>query len=75
LDLRATKAFRFRERMQLRLMWELYNLFNRDNFCNDYQGNAQSSSFDQPLGYCGGQGFGPSFSGPLRSQFGFRFEF
>ena len=75
LDLRTAKVFKFGERAQLRLLWEFYNLFNRNNFCNDFQQNAQASNFNQPLGYCGGQGFGPAFSGPLRSQFGFRFEF
>ncbi len=75
LDLRATKKIKFNENMSLRLFWEAYNLFNRNNFCNAFVDNASSSSFLQPLGYCGAQGFGPSFSGPLRSQFGFRFEF
>ena len=75
MDLRAAKVFKFGERANLRVLWEFYNLFNRDNFCNNFQQNAQSSSFNKPQGYCGGQGFGPAFSGPLRSQFGFRFEF
>ena len=59
-----------REQMKIRLYYEMFNLFNRDNFCNNFGENANSSStFNQPLGYCDGYG------GPLRSQFGFRFEF
>jgi hypothetical protein len=75
LDVRFGKAFRFYgERMTLRLYWEFYNLFDTNNFGNNVQRNGQLSSFGEPLGYFGGQGFGPATSGPLRSQFGFRFE-
>jgi len=76
LDASFAKRFTFREKMNLRLYWELHNLFNRKNFCNNFGENANSSStFNQPLGYCGGQGFGAAYSDTLRSQFGFRFEF
>lgn len=76
MDLRTEKVFKIRENMNFRFIWEFYNLFNRDNFCNNFGDNASDpSSFNLPQGYCGGQGFGPGFSGPLRSQFGFRFEF
>jgi len=75
IDLRTAKVFKFKERYSVRLYYEVYNLFNTDNFGNNFGTNAQSSSFNTPLGYFGGQGFGPATSGPLRSQFGFRFEF
>lgn len=87
LDIRAAKAFKFyRERLTFRLYWELYNLFNTNNFGNNYNsvcgvgftpasGAGCSASFATPIGYFGGQGFGAPTSGPLRSQFGFRFEF
>jgi hypothetical protein len=76
LNLRIAKNFKFTERMQLTVLWEFFNLFNRNNFCNNVQTNAQASNFGQPLGYCGGQsGFGEATAGPLHSQFGFRFEF
>lgn len=76
MDVRFGKAFRFSgERAALRLFWEFHNLFNRDNFCNNFGDNAsQRTSFNRPLGYCGGTRFSPGFTGPLRSQFGFRFE-
>jgi hypothetical protein len=87
LDVRVAKAFKFsNERMALRLYWEFYNLFNTNNFGNNYNpvcgagftsasGDPCSASFGTAVGYFGGQGFGSPTSGPLRSQFGFRFEF
>lgn len=85
LDVRFGKVFRFhKERLALRLYWEFYNLFDTNNFGNNFGqtcnpvpstgGPCSSSSFNVPLGYFGGQGFGPANSGPLRSQYGFRFE-
>jgi hypothetical protein len=76
LDVRFGKAFKFyNERMALRLFWEFYNLFDTNNFGNNFGENATAATFNRPLGFFGGQGFGPANSGPLRSQFGFRFEF
>jgi hypothetical protein len=80
-DLRTAKVFKLGERAQLRLIWEFYNLTNRNNFCNNFDGSIadwnsdpSQNNFRQPQGYCGGQG-GPAFTGPFRQQFGFRFEF
>jgi Carboxypeptidase regulatory-like domain len=82
LDLAAAKRFKFGEQAALRLFWEFHNLTNRFNKCNAVQDNATSGSFLTPLQgpisgpYCAGRaGFGPGFSSPFRSQFGFRFEF
>jgi hypothetical protein len=75
LDLRIAKAFRFyEERMALRLIYEVYNLFDTNNFGNNINDNASDPGFGTPNGYFGGQGFGAATSGPLRSQFGFRLE-
>ena len=76
MDLRLAKAFKTHsERFQVRLYWEFFNLFNRNNFGNNYQENASASNFAQPLGYFGGnKNYGPAYAGPLRSQFGFRCE-
>jgi hypothetical protein len=80
-DLRTAKVFQFGEHMDLRLIWEFYNLTNRNNFCNnfdgsgaDYNSDPTQNNFRVPQGYCGGQG-GPAFTGPFRQQFGLRFEF
>lgn len=75
LDLRAQKNFRFSETMSLNAFWEFFNLTDRDNFCNNISNTVTASDYLEPRGYCGGQGFGPGFSGPLRSQVGVRFEF
>jgi len=75
IDLRTAKSFRFTETAALRVFWEFFNLTDRDNFCNNFSNTANAADYLEPRGYCGGQGFGPGFSGPLRSQFGFRFEF
>ena len=75
LDLRAAYAFQIRENMKFRLIWEMYNIGNRNNSCNNVDNNFYSSTFGNPVGYCGGQGFGATFGNAYRSQFGFRFEF
>ena len=76
MDVRFARAFKtYHDRATLRLYWEFYNLFDTNNFGNNVQRNGQLATFGQPLGYFGGQGFGPATSGPLRSQFGLRFEF
>jgi hypothetical protein len=87
LDVRFAKAFRFhKEHMAFRLYWEMYNIFNTNNFGNNFNticgvgftsaaGAPCSTSFGTAVGYFGGQGFGAATSGPLRTQFGARFEF
>jgi hypothetical protein len=80
LDLRTAKDFHFGERMKLQLMVEMYNLFNRNNSCNNvdktfYGSSGTNPDFGTPVGYCGGQGYGAPFGGPYRTQVGFRFEF
>jgi hypothetical protein len=77
VDLRTGKTFKFGERAALNLYWEFFNLFNRQNFCGDFQQNSSASDFAKPIGYCGLPvgAFGPAPTGPFRSQYGFRFEF
>jgi hypothetical protein len=74
-DLRTAYAFKIRENMKFRLIWEMYNIGNRNNSCNNVDTNFYGGSFGQPQGYCGGQGPGATFGNAYRSQFGFRFEF
>ena len=80
-DLRTSKSFQLGERAQLQIIWEFYNITNRNNFCNNFDGSIADfnsdptqNNFRQAQGYCGGQG-GPAFTGPFRQQFGFRFQF
>ena len=47
VDLRATKGFKLGGRVRLALFWEVYNLFNTDNFLG-YVGRRESPLFGQP---------------------------
>jgi hypothetical protein len=79
-DLTTAKRFKFGEKTSLRLFWEFHNVTNHFNICSDVNNNAGSTAFLTPNAgpisgpYCS-YGTGPGFSGPFRSQFGFRFEF
>ncbi len=64
LDMRAGKAFKFKERYTATLFAEVFNLANTDNF-SSYQGSVQSSAFGTP------QTENPK----RRAQFGFRFDY
>lgn len=46
-DVRFSKIFKIRERFSATLMWEVFNLFNSNNFYN-YAGSMQSSAFGNP---------------------------
>lgn len=64
VDLRLSKILRFGERYSASIFWEVFNVFNTDNFVS-YQGSLQSSAFGLPLS-----------EGPKRrQQLGFRFDF
>jgi len=85
LDTRFGWSHPFTERMKIRLYYEIFNLFNTNNFGNCFETNANLGqvAFNRPVGYFGcaggdrtaGQGFGKPITESLRSQFGFRFEF
>jgi len=73
-DLRVTKTFTFKERYKAIGYVEFYNLFNTENFGNNFQANASASNFAQPVGFLGRGGYGntamvPSFT----TQLGVRF--
>jgi hypothetical protein len=64
MDLRVGKNFKLSGRMAAGIFWEMFNVFNTDNF-QAYQGSLESSSFGLP-----------SRALPKRrQQFGFRFDF
>ena len=59
-----SKIFKLRGRLTATGFWEVFNLFNTDNFYN-FQGSLQSSAFGQPQSEF-----------PKRAQqFGFRLDF
>ena len=50
VDLRITKVFKFKERFQPRVFWEMYNMFNTLNY-NSYNRNIDTpATFGQPTG-------------------------
>jgi outer membrane receptor protein involved in Fe transport len=64
VDLRLSKIFRFGGRYTATAFWEMFNVFNSDNWLR-FQGSLQSATFGLPL-----------TEGPKRrQQFGFRFDF
>lgn len=64
MDLRVGKTFRLNGRVAAGLFWEMFNVFNTDNF-QAFQGSLESSAFGTP-----------SRALPKRrQQFGFRVDF
>jgi hypothetical protein len=91
MNLRATKYFNIGERSKVSLYAEFFNLFNRTNFCNSYEEDANLfdpnpaiNGFNVPKAFCAGpsnaafggvSGF-TAFAVPsLHTQLGMRFEF
>ena len=70
-DLRVTKMFRWKERYELQLFGEGFNIFNISNL-GGYSGNLLAPSFGQPTSRAGNI-FGTG--GPRAFQFGSRFSF
>lgn len=64
VDLRVSKIFRFGGRYTATAFWEMFNVFNVDNWLR-YQGSLQSSTFGLPL----------TEAPKRRQQLGFRFDF
>ena len=72
LDLRATKFFNIgSQSRKVGVFAEVFNVLNRANIGENYQGNSLSPLFGQPIGYiAGGQG-----TYPRTLQLGARFAF
>ncbi len=73
MDLRVAKNFRFSDRYNLRLIFQSFDLTNRANFGNNYDGNIRSSTFGQPIGYITPSGVIVPKS--FRAEFGAEFSF
>jgi outer membrane receptor protein involved in Fe transport len=74
LDLRLSKNINFGERMKLQLVAQAFNLTNRANYGNDFNGNiASPSTFDHPAGFLNPSATTIPLS--LWGEFGFRFTF
>ncbi|HYL74771.1 MAG TPA: carboxypeptidase regulatory-like domain-containing protein [Bryobacteraceae bacterium] len=72
-DARISKAIRFGERAKLDLIAQFFDLTNRANYGNNYNGAVRSSSFGTPQGYITPSGvtIPHSFSAELGAQFRF----
>ena len=63
-DLRVGKLFKLPRNSSINLFWEMFNVFNTDNF-QAYQGSLESTTFGQPA----------RALPKRRQQFGFRVDF
>jgi hypothetical protein len=74
LDMRLAKNFKFRERYNLQIVAQAFNLTNRANYGNDFGNNiSHLSTFGHPVGF-----INPSSTITPRAlwgEFGFRFTF
>ena len=74
VDLRLAKNFKFRERYNLQIVAQAFNLTNRANYGNDFgRSIADPSTFGHPIGF-----INPSSTVNARAvwgEFGFRFTF
>lgn len=77
LDARLTKTIKFGERSNLKLIFQGFNLTNRANFGNNYDGNVTSKTFGTPIGYIGCNTAGCTSNIPkaFRAEFGGQFTF
>jgi outer membrane receptor protein involved in Fe transport len=73
LDTRVSKNFKIREKTQLTLLFQAFDLTNRANFGNTYDGNIQDSTFRQPNGFITPNGviIPHSFSGEIGVRLSF----
>lgn len=73
LDARLAKNFKFRERLNLQLIAQAFDLTNRANYGSDFGANIKSSNYRKPVGW-----INPNSSITPRSlvgEFGFRLSF
>ena len=73
LDTRISKNFKLSERTKLSVFFQMFDLTNRANFGNNFDGDVRSSTFGQPLNFINPTGVTVphNFSG----EFGARFSF
>lgn len=73
LDVRFSKNIRFKDKYNVQLFFQAFNMTNRANYGNNFFNTPNSSSFMQPAGF-----INPSSTSIPRSfngEFGFRFTF
>ena len=70
-----TKAFTLPRGQRATLFTEFYNMLNRANFGNSFNGLEFSPLFGTPTGYLGGIASTTTLPISFQVQFGARFEF
>ncbi len=73
MDLRVAKNLKFGDKMNLQLLGQFFDLFNRANFGNNFSGNIHSSLFLQHTGFITPSGVVVPKS--FRAEFGAEFRF
>jgi hypothetical protein len=71
LDARLSKDIKFNERAKLKLIFQAFDLTNRANFGNNFEGNIRRKTFGTPTGFITPSGVivPRSFSGEFGAQF------
>ena len=75
LNARVTRTFELPQGQSADVFVEFYNLTNRSNFGNSFNGNAFTPAFGTPTGYLGGIASTSSLPVSFQMQFGGRYEF
>ena len=73
LDVRAAKNIRWKDRYNLQLFFQAFNLTNRANFGNNYYNTPNNASFGQPAGFINPSSV--TIPRAFNGEFGFRFSF
>jgi outer membrane receptor protein involved in Fe transport len=73
LDTRLSKDVKFGERAKLTLIFQAFDLTNRANFGNNFDGNIRNATFGKPTGFITPSGVivPRSFSGEFGAKFSF----
>jgi hypothetical protein len=77
MDTRVTKMVKLGEQANLKFIFQMFDVTNRANFGNNYDGNVHNATFGQPLGYatCGGNGCNRNIPIAFRGEWGVQFTF
>ena len=75
MNARVTKAFDFASGQSVDFFLEFYNITNRANFGNSFNGSAWSPGFGTPTSFLGGAGSTSTLPVSRQMQVGMRYEF
>ena len=75
LNARVTKAFDFAAGQSVDFFLEFYNITNRANFGNSFNGTSYSPAFGTPTSFLGGAGSTSTLPVSRQMQVGMRYEF